>query len=495
MKKIIILIIIGILALSEFGVGAFSEKERKMILHPVLVDKYDMVIIAPESFSSEIQPLIHHKEDYGVQTFLKTMEEIYTEFEGRDKPEQIKYFIKDAIENYNIKYVLLVGGLKSVLWSVPRDNANHGTKGWYVPVRYTNMVEPLSYQIFDPGFVSDLYFADIYKNNGTEFEDLDSNGNDIFAEWNMRESGDIHVLDLYPDVAGGRLPCRNSYELETIVNKIINYEKSSSDKPWFNRFIVAGGDPLNDFSTEYIEGEILGDHVINNYMTDFEPVRLYASNKNSNDDMTPKYRNIRRELKNGCGFFLLDSHGAPADTKTFWPGDFDPENMINCLSVYNLPFLNNREKLPIFILGGCWCCQFNVSLLGNFISEYKYWGKPTPESIGWRLVGKTNGGGIATIGFTALGYIRYLGENGDIDGDGIEEPDYVENGWGFLESCFFEAIHDGEEFLGDAWRSAEMKYLSAFSIENEDDWREAKDILAWTLLGDPSLKIGGYPTN
>jgi hypothetical protein len=483
MKKILPILVVSILVLSGLGAGAISETKRKTILYPTNADEYDMVIIAPEKFSTLIQPLIDHKNSYGIQTVLKTTEDIYNEYEGRDKPEQIKYFIKDAIVSWNISYVLLVGGLKSLLWSVPRDNVNHGTKGWYVPVRYTNMVEPSSYQIFDPGFID----------NSGNFSSWDSNENNIFAEWNMRTMEDIDVLDMYPDVAVGRLACRNKFEVKIVVDKIINYEKSSSDKPWYNRFIAAGGDPLNDIPTEYAEGEILGDHIINNYMTDFEPVRLYASYQNSNDDMTPKYENIRRELKNGCGFFLLDAHGAPAETKTFWPGDFDQENMIKCLSVYNLPFLNNGEKLPICILGGCWCCQFNVSLLGNYISEYDYWGKTTPECIGWRLVRKPNGGGIATIGFSALGYIRYLGENGDIDGDGIDEPDYVENGWGFLESCFFEAIHDGDKFLGDAWMIAETKYLSTFPIENKYDWQEAKDLLAWTLLGDPSLKIGGYP--
>ncbi len=43
--------------------------------------------------------------------------------DGRDKPEQIKYFIKDAIETYNITFVLLVGGTKGI------------RKQWYVPVR------------------------------------------------------------------------------------------------------------------------------------------------------------------------------------------------------------------------------------------------------------------------------------------------------------------------------------------------------------------------
>jgi len=53
-------------------------------------DQYDMVIIAPGMFSEELQPLIDHKNSRGVQTVLKTTEDIYSEYAGRDAPEKIK---------------------------------------------------------------------------------------------------------------------------------------------------------------------------------------------------------------------------------------------------------------------------------------------------------------------------------------------------------------------------------------------------------------------
>jgi hypothetical protein len=489
MKKMIIYICFFIICINSISTIGIKNSNYKINAND---DTYDMVVISPEIFSEQLIPLINHKNIYGIETYLKTLEDIYNEFEGRDKPEQIKYFIKYAIETCDIKYVLLIGGLKSLIYAHPKDDSNHGSNNWYLPVRYTNMIEPSKFQVYDPGFISDLYFADIYDINGN-FSSWDTNENNIFAEWNMRKiNEDIDELDFFPDVSVGRLPCRNRNELKTVIDKIIRYETSSSDREWFNRFIVAGSDPLNDFPTNYPEGEILGDHIIENYMSNFQSVRLYGSYKNSNYDMIPKYENILRELELGCGFFLLDAHGSPARTATYYPGDFNQNNMINCLSVYNLPLINNLEKLPIIVCGGCWCSQFNVSFLGNYFSNYQYFGRITPECIGWSLVRKNNGGGIATLGFTALGYIRYIGENGDIDNDGIDEPDYVENGWGYLESCFFDAIHEGEEILGDAWRNAETKYLQTSHIDNKNDWQEAKDILAWVLLGDPSLKIGGY---
>lgn len=198
--------------------------------------EYKLVIIAPSKFSSALQPLIDHKISKGVTTILKTTEDIYTEFTGHyDKPEQIKYFIKSALENWNTSYVLLVGGLKSLIYAQGRDNANEGTKSWYVPVRYSNLNEG------EPGYISDLYYADIYNSTGG-FSSWNTNGNDIYAEF--RTGGD--KLDLYPDVALGRLSCRNTKEVKTVVEKIIQYESGPADPSWFNKMVLVSGDGFLD---------------------------------------------------------------------------------------------------------------------------------------------------------------------------------------------------------------------------------------------------------
>ncbi|KAA0002542.1 MAG: peptidase C25, partial [Thermoplasmata archaeon] len=201
--------------------------------------EYDLVIIAPSTFTSEVQRLVDHKNNYNVRTILKTTEEIYNEYDGRDEPEKIKYFIKDAIETWGIKYVLLVGGLKSLIFTKPRDNANCGAKWWHLPVRYSNLISG------EPGYPCDLYYADIYKEGG-EFDDWDSNGNNIFAEWTNVDDMPEDILDLYPDVAVGRLACRNIQEVRDVVDKIINYETTAYGSEWFNRIIVISGDGFLD---------------------------------------------------------------------------------------------------------------------------------------------------------------------------------------------------------------------------------------------------------
>jgi len=207
---------------------------------------YDLVVIAPAAFSDALQTLIDHKNSYGVETILKTVEDIYSEYEGFDEAEQIKYFIKDALEQWNIKYVLLVGGLKSIIYSKPRDNANLGASGWHIPVRYSNVRAG-----GDPGFPTDLYFADIYKEGG-EFETWDSDGDGILAEWYLKDGSyeaeelPEDFIDYAPDVAVGRLACSDVKEVGEVVNKIIDYETTASGSDWFKKMIVYSGDGFLD---------------------------------------------------------------------------------------------------------------------------------------------------------------------------------------------------------------------------------------------------------
>jgi hypothetical protein len=221
--------------------------------HPLLSgnDVYDLLIIAPKAFERSLKPLIEHKNSYGVATVLKTTEDIYQNYEGVDKPEQIKYAIKDAVETQGITSVLLVGGLKNMFCAKPRDDSNQGSKGWHVPVRYTNLFDnpkfPLAAEeaIFDPGVISDLYYADIYQEGGV-FSSWDPNGDGIFAAWGKPGVENDTGIDMYPDVALGRLACTSVNEVKTVVNKIITYETTTYGSEWFKKMTVISGDGFLD---------------------------------------------------------------------------------------------------------------------------------------------------------------------------------------------------------------------------------------------------------
>jgi hypothetical protein len=457
---------------------------------------YNLVIITPKVFVRPLQRLAEHKNSFGMKTLIMTLENIYQQYPGRDHPEQIKYFIKDAVETWGVTYVLLVGGLKSQLAGKPRDDLSQGTRDWYLPVRYTNLYDLGA--VYDPGFISDLYYADIYDGQGS-FCSWDSYSDGVYGAWsNLSSLGHPNYptdqIDFFPDVYLGRLPCRSILEVRTIVSKIISYEEKPADPSWFKRIVAVGGDPYDDVGTNYLEGELVGEKALS-YLPGFQQQRLYASSRDTAAKDTPMVSNIVREISAGCGFLFFDGHGSPAWWNTYWPGEFDALIQRGGLSIYQLPRLWNEGRLPVCMVGGCHCSLFNVTVLStitdlkNAHSMWSY-GLPIPECWSWGLTVKRNGGAIATIGSTGLGY-EAGGEVGDLNGDNLNEPDCVEALGGYLETQFFKAYGVNTiNNLGNAWGTAIASYLSIYpGMQNRSD---AKTIEQWVLLGDPSLRIGGY---
>ena len=441
-------------------------------------DLYDMVIIAPEKFSEPLQPLIDHKNAYGVNTILKTTEKIYGEYTGRDKPEQIKYFIKDAKETWNITYVLLVGGLKSYIYANDKDDCNQGSIGWHVPVRYTNI------QMDDEvGCLSDIYYADVYRYNEIleewEFEDWDSNGDGVFAKWTMM-TGNRDTLDLVPDVYVGRLACRNKIEVKILVNKIINYETSSSEeKPWFKKMIGIGGKTFEIYEGQP-DGEYLCDVAIDHMGDLVEPVRVYASNRDTGG-LCPVPEDIVTAISEGAGYVCFEGHGNPMVWDTIWHDGEYPKDWAGGISVTNFPKLSNGEKLPVVIVGGCHNGLFNISMLKILLNRedhYNYYWMwyPIPVCFSWGLCLLPWGGAIASTGCTGYG-IGWDGQPISLNGE--------------LEMNFFYQIgQNNATTLGCAHGGSIQKFITENPIEVSE---EVHCVTVYQLFGDPSLKLGGYP--
>lgn len=459
-------------------------------------DEYDLVIISPSKFSSNIQPLIAHKETMNVKTNLVTTEDIYSQYEGRDQQEKIKYFIKHAVEDWGISYVLLFGGMNG-----------QNIYSWNVPIRYSRLSDG-----GESKHISDLYYSDIYKYDekaGFIFDDWDSNDNNIFAEWYAFISSEkpytrsiVDILDLYPDVYIGRLPCRYTYEVKNIVDRIINYETTTYGKDWFKTMVVLGGDNANESlylsnTTDYYEGEMMNSQALN-FMDGFNHIRIWP--EDGDEILTAD--NAEKILSVGEGFAYFAGHGTPFSWETHPHGQ---EYKWIEFSQGNIKNLKNGEKLPIVIVSGCHNCQFDTSPL-RFItdgvqsfSEYLF----VPKCWGWCFASLRNGGSIATIGHTGLSYYG-AGEGQFFESqpsDGI--PDCIQYFDGWLEPHFFKLYnHDNIEILGQVHGQTLIDYLNQFPIdwniemgvrEKQATMYDCKTIQEWVLFGDPSLKMGGYP--
>ncbi len=425
----------------------FDSKEKKLDI----LDDFDLIIIAPTCYRSSLEPFIEHKNNRGLKTNLIEINEIYNgvyfDVKGRDNQEKIKYFIKDAIENWGISYVLFIGNYQSVPVRLCYNNDNYS-------------------KLLELKFVSELYYADIYDSEGY-FSSWDSNNDGVFGKWD----GDIaedKPIDLKPDICLGRLPCNNVKEVSIVVNKIINYEKKPADPSWFKRIVVAGGDTYHDF--EGYEGEIYNQKALE-VMDDFTHVKLWASNKK----LSKKGLSIISNINRGCGFLYLSGHG----NTNVWVTNSPDQSSTGYFGLIQQLFLHNSNKLPVCLVGGCHNSEFNLDI-SPFIKNNFYFLTWLKNCWSWRMVCKKNGGTIATIGATGLCWYS---------------AEYNGGGSDFLNIQFFKE-YKNNIIIGQIWKNAITKFLEEFPINWEtpsggNHSLNAKTVQEWTLIGDPSLTIGG----
>ncbi len=397
----------------------------------MLKENYKLLILCPEEFSDELQTLVEHKNNQNISTKLVTLNEI--PMKGRDVQEDIKYFIKDAIEKWGIKYVLLVG------------NENK------FPVRYTHVAYKVGNDVIDDeAFISDLYYADIYDANG-EFVSWDSNNNDIFGEYDWGDEGLYDDVDLFPDVYIGRLPCNDENELKIIIDKIISYEEMKAySQPWFTDIVVVGGDTFPGDGQEIDEGEYIGQKILD-IMNNFNGIKIWASNNKV------KYAsNINNAIESGAGFVSFSGHGSPTSWATH---PHEKESVWLPIGGYrtsNVNVLSNSNKLPIVILNACSNSKFDE----------------TRNCIAWAFLANEKGGGIATCGNTALGWL-YGGK-------------YTINGLcGLMEYGTFKS-YKGAKTFGMLWARTINNYIQTTGMNYALDYKTVEE---WEPFGDPSLQI------
>ncbi|HMA82822.1 MAG TPA: C25 family cysteine peptidase [Candidatus Thermoplasmatota archaeon] len=446
---------------------------------------YDMLIVTTEKFVESLQPLVDHKNSVGIQTKIETVENIIEKYNGVDDWEDVKLCIKDSIENFGITYVLLAGGHKGQ------------TNEWWVPdFRSHNWDPATAYDPpYDETYASDLYFADIYKYNDAGsplFDDWDTNNNGIYAEGPKLNPGSTYdEPDYIPDVYLGRLPIRYSWEVPIVVDKIINYENTADDS-WFKTSVLAGGDGFpperygNSVDANAWEGEIVCDAFANLLSNkDFESTKCYCSDQG--DVVVEDSDDVYNEVTKGCGIVHFTGHASPMVLGSYKPkAGVSPPHLIPFYSGFNVRQFDNEYKLPFMINEGCHNAQFDVTgqeLLEYFLSEdnsHILLGRNEwiPHDASSWFVLQEGGGAIGVIGNTGLG----LG--------GIDNwcTDAV-GGWMMLRFAHAFAIQD-KQHTGTVWAQGITDYVNNWPVLTDDGDR--KTIEERALIGDPSVKLGGY---
>jgi len=401
-------------------------------------DEYDMLIICPDEFSDELAPLVTYKNENDISTILTTLEDIPDV--GVDEQESIKYYIKDAIENWGITYVLLVGS---------------GVEGEEkFPVRYAWIPSGN----YEKQFPSTLYYADIYDSEGG-FSDWDLDGDGKYAEYTNTDN-DMEACDMYPDVNLGLLPCNNEREVEQIVEKILYYEKHNK---MVNKIIQIGGDTFPGDPEGINEGEYSNVEVLTK-LPGYSTTQLWASKTSPTEKLSKL--NIAQGFKDGVDFVDFSGHGSYASWATHAPEDdsiwLPAESIISpyhgWLYVdYDLYQLNNDHKYPVVVFNACSCSKYSDS----------------PNCLSWKTL-KGTGGGIASFGASGIGYGSY----------GSHETKRL---WGWMEVHLFEGMYN-DKIIGQVWSNALTTYINNF-ISDEWDGADYKTIFEVALFGDPSIAV------
>jgi hypothetical protein len=424
-----------------YSTSATIDIEYTLPENPILFpDEYDYLILSPVDFENALQTLVDHKNSLEppIRTKLVTLDEIPSAG-GIDIQEDIKLFIKDAIENWGITYVLLVGA---------------GVEGSEIfPVRQA-WIKSDDHEDYFP---SDLYFADIYNGTGA-FSNWDKDGDGKFAEYPV----DMDNVDAIPDVYLGKLPCNNVAEVNVIVGKIIQYKEHNK---MTNKILQAGGDSFT--SDNVNEGEY-ANTVVMTKLPGYSTTQLWGSNQ----QLTKS--NIAKGFRSSVDFVDFCGHGSWASFATHPPKDGDtwipPKTIFSWRTGFlfldfDIYMVLNSKKYPICVYKSC--------------SNNKY--SDSATCFGWKTVSKNNGGGIAAYAASGISY-------------GATGQDIVDRTTGWMEVKTFEMLVNNK-VLGQVWGNSITDYYNTFSIQlSHSDW---KTLLEWSMFGDPTLvaEDGDDPVN
>lgn len=257
--------------------------------------------------------------------------------------------------------------------------------------------------------------------------------------------------DYIPDMFIGRLPVRDTTEIKTVLNKIIQYEKFdflSTNKFYDNAFISAGD--ASGYS-DYMNGQVY--YGINNYLNTSNRINNYhfyypASNSSAKDS-------IIKIINKGISFANYTGHGSTSG----W--------LYMNINTSDTSLMKNKKMYPFIISNACSTSEFY-----------------TNGSFGNVLVKAHNKGAIGFIGCSELSYWDedYYWAVGV--GAVSAEPKYETTGLGALDRLF----HTHGEVASDWYITmGQVNYAGNLSVSASTSPRKKYYWETYNLVGDPSV--------
>ncbi len=360
--------------------SAFYDIYKNSFLNYGSIERYSSdsvlyVVITPDTYYDALLPFTEWKEETGIITKMVKFSEISA------NPTQ-----------YDIRNYMLAA---YTTWPHPPDYFLAVGDAGVFPVMYTN------------GYANDNFYVA-----------LDS------------------INDIFPDILGGRLSINNEFELNTVINKVINYEKSPymAETTWYKKAIMIASD---EYPSQAETKRWVRDRFIEAGYTYVDS--LYAENYSSSYQLR---NDITNAVNEGRGF--LNYRGPGWDS--YWYSPY----IGTIFDVSNIQVLNNGRKVPVVTSCGCGVAKFDVYTC--FGEQWLRNGTPTSEK-----------GAVSFFGPT---YITHTKHNNKLD-KGIYKGIFQEG-----LTSFGEATVRGKIYM------YEICGMSDTTI---------KEMNEYLILGDPTL--------
>ncbi|MCX6928783.1 MAG: C25 family cysteine peptidase [Verrucomicrobia bacterium] len=179
-----------------------SLKEKLAAADATTGEAFDYLLITSSNLVSAFEPLVARKTQDGLAVKVATIEAITNSITGRDVPEQVRNYIRQAYTNWGISYVLLGGTTAVVPCRQAYVRVDLPAKDSYVPC--------------------DLYYACL---DGT----WNANGDRHWGEPTDGENGGD--VDLLAEVYVGRAPVSTVEQVRTFVEKSVCFETQTHPHP------------------------------------------------------------------------------------------------------------------------------------------------------------------------------------------------------------------------------------------------------------------------
>jgi len=412
-----------------------------------------LIIVNDSSFISAATPLMEWKNEKGVKTIILSN---YSDYEGRDKVEQIRNMIKDFYEKENIQWVLLAGDAEEEL----------------IPIREVYNPDV----VVVPGNSEYSNWNDYYKPTDFYYADLtgswDDNNNSVWGE-SAEYNGEIDEISWIPEVYVGRLPADTPYDLSAMINKSLKYETNPYNGTWMNKMLLAGGvssyyqyhsDPkllIPDVDEARLTEYIWENYVINEM--DFTHLAKTTSSFTATIPPPPNSlgslnsTSFRTEFNSGYSTVIIAGHSDPTVIT-----DDSSESYYNNADALSS---GNVDMPSLFYAVACTTSSYDK---GDF-------------SIGERLITRADSGAIGYIGGLRVTWYYDYDENLEKVNRGNAKLFWREF---FVEKKFQQgkALYDSKV----AYMNSDYFVRGQAHMEYEP---QRKNVLTTNLLGDPELDV------